>query len=88
MATDKGGEDLKMDEDKIDDAAIAILGLTLHDERRVWKTIDWAITQRLWEKGLISDPTGKSKSILLTDKGMTLARAKLSELFGQSCKTG
>ncbi len=79
---------MKIDEDKIDDAAIAILSLTLHDERRVWKSIDWAITQRLWEKGLINNPTGKAKSITLTDKGMTQARTKLSELFGQPSETG
>jgi len=31
---------MNLDEEKIDDAALAILSLTLHNERRVWKGID------------------------------------------------
>jgi hypothetical protein len=32
---------MNIDEDKIDDAALALLYLTLHDEFRSWKQIDW-----------------------------------------------
>jgi hypothetical protein len=28
--------------DKIDEAALALMWLTLHDERRAWKCFDWA----------------------------------------------
>ena len=54
---------MDLDTDKIDDAAIALLSLTLHDDNRVWKGIDWEITDRLYEKGLIHDPVGKAKSV-------------------------
>lgn len=36
--------ELELDTDKLDDAALAILSLTLHEGNRVWKGLDWAIT--------------------------------------------
>lgn len=74
---------MDLDTDKLDDAALAILSLTLHDGRRVWKGIDWAITDRLHEKGLIEDPVGRSKSLVLTDAGVEHARTVLAEFFGR-----
>ena len=44
--------------------------LTLHDHFRAWKQIDWEVTNRLNEKGLICDPVGKAKSVVLTDEGL------------------
>jgi len=75
---------MDLDMDKIDDAALALLILTLHDENRVWKGIDWEITDRLHNKGLVHDPTGKAKSLVLTDEGLARAREKLIDLFGAS----
>lgn len=40
---------MALDIDKIDDAALAILSLTLHYGDQVWKGVDWAITNRLFE---------------------------------------
>ncbi|MBU3030621.1 DUF6429 family protein [Paracoccus marinaquae] len=70
-----------LDTDKLDDAALAILSLTLHDGNRVWKGIDWSITDRLHAKGLIYDPIGKAKSLALTEDGLARAEAALVELF-------
>ncbi len=70
-----------LDTDKLDDAALAILSLTLHDGNRVWKGLDWSITDRLHEKGLIHDPVGKTKSLALTEAGLARAEAALAELF-------
>ena len=53
---------MKIDEDKIDDAVLALLWLTLHNERCTWKGFDWATTDRLHKKGPIGDPVNKSKS--------------------------
>lgn len=72
---------MTLDTDKIDDAALAILGLTLHDGNRVWKGIDWEITDRLFEKGLIHDPKGKGKSLMLTSEGIERAQAVLRRDF-------
>jgi len=74
---------MDLDTDKIDDAAIALLSLTLHDGNRVWKGIDWEITERLHEKGLIHDPMGKAKSVALTAEGLAHAGKKRADLFGK-----
>lgn len=70
-----------LDTDKLDDAALAILSLTLHDGNCVWKGIDWSITDRLHAKGLIHDPIGKAKSLALTEDGLARAEAALVKLF-------
>ena len=44
--------------------------LSIHDECRAWKQIDWLVTNRLFEKGLIFNPIGKTKSIVLTDESL------------------
>ena len=41
---------MTLNTDKIDDAALAILSLTLHDGDRVWKGVDWHIPDRLLRK--------------------------------------
>lgn len=44
--------ELELDTDKLDNAALAILSLTLHEGNRVWKGFDWAITDRLHAEGV------------------------------------
>lgn len=75
--------ELDLDTDKLDDAALAILSLSLHDGNRVWKGIDWAITDRLHAKGLIADPVGKAKSLMLTADGLARAEAVLAAMFAK-----
>lgn len=77
---------MEIDTEKLDDAALAILSLTLHDDRRVWKSLDWAITDRLYEKGLIENPAGKAKSLVLTEAGLAQADAALNDIFGASAE--
>jgi hypothetical protein len=72
---------MDIDEDKIDDAVLALLWLTLHDGYRAWKGFDWATTDRLFKKGLIGDPVNKSKSLILTDEGLERSKALFVELF-------
>jgi Domain of unknown function (DUF6429) len=68
---------MEIDLDKIDDTVLALLWLTLHDERRAWKGFDWAALDRLHQKGLIADPANKTKSVVLSDEG----RRRAAELF-------
>src|SRR3954471_5238445 len=42
---------MALDTDKIDDAVLALLFLTLHDHWRAWKGVDWDALNRLYEKG-------------------------------------
>jgi len=75
---------MELDNDKLDAAALAILSLTLHDGRRVWKQVDWAVTDRLYENGLIENPAGRAKSLVLTDEGLAKAEAVLAGIFAKS----
>lgn len=67
--------------DRIDDCMLALLLLGRHDGRRVWKSFDWAAMNRLHEKGLISDPVGRAKSVVLTDEGLEKAERLFRDLF-------
>jgi hypothetical protein len=60
--------DMNIDTDEIDEAVLALLYLTIHDGSRAWKGFDWEAMNRLHEKGFISSPVGKAKSVLLTEK--------------------
>ncbi|HEY7449304.1 MAG TPA: DUF6429 family protein [Vicinamibacterales bacterium] len=72
---------MTLDNDKIDRAVLALLYLGLHDGDRVWKGFDWEAMGRLHEKGFTSDPQGKAKSVVLTERGLIEARRLLQELF-------
>ena len=74
---------MAIDNEKIDEAALALLFLTLHEGSRAWKQLDWNVTNRLHEKGLILDPANKSKSVLFTEAGLKLAEQCFNELFSK-----
>ncbi len=74
---------MKLDEDRIDDAVLALLHLGLHDKFRAWKSFDWDAMARLHEKGYITDPEGKAKSVNFTDEGLREAERLVQALFGQ-----
>jgi hypothetical protein len=70
-----------LDPDKTDDAVLALLQLGLHDQVRAWKTFDWDAMNRLHENGLISDPVGKAKAVVLTERGMAESKRLLEQFF-------
>ncbi len=80
--SEKSGE-FSLDEDKIDDAILALLRLGLHAEHRAWKSFDWGSMERLHEKGFISDPVGKAKSVWFTEEGLEKSEQLLHQLFGK-----
>jgi hypothetical protein len=47
-----------IDQDKIDQAVLALLSLGRHESDRTWKAFDWEVMGRLHQKGYISDPVG------------------------------
>ena len=65
----------------MNDAVLALLYLTLHEGRRAWKGFDWEAMNRLHEKGFISNPVGKAKSVALTDKGLLESERLFNKLF-------
>ena len=66
---------------KIDDAVLALLYLGLHDECRAWKGFDWDAMGRLHERGYITDPVGKAKSVMFTEEGLRESGRLFRELF-------
>ena len=72
---------MPLNTDKIDDAALAPLYLTLHDHCRAWKGMDWDVLGRLHEKGMIHDPVGKVKSMVFTQEGLERAKELFDTMF-------
>lgn len=74
-----------IDTDRIDEAVLALMYLTLHDTdhlsglSRSWKSFDWDALDRLYQKELILDPANKAKSVVLTEEG----RRRSEELFNR-----
>ena len=73
---------MDFDNDKIDEFTLALLFLVTHGRQercgaRAWKGFDWDTLNRLHEKGYISNPVGKAKSICMSEEGYLKAR----ELF-------
>ncbi len=61
---------MEYDDDKIDDAVLALLTLTLGAngfDRCAWKGHDWDVLERLHQKGWLLDPKNRNKSVTLTE---------------------
>jgi hypothetical protein len=68
--------------DRIDDCVLTLLLLGRHDGLRVWKSsFDWDTMDRLHRKGLISEPVGRAKSVVLTNEGLEKAEQLFRDLF-------
>jgi hypothetical protein len=74
---------VEIDENKVDETVLALLYLTLHDRARAWKSFDWESMNRLHEKGLISDPVNKAKSVVLTEDGLQASERLFKQFFSK-----
>ena len=74
---------MEVDKEKIDEAVLALLYLTLHDERRAWKGMDFEVMNRLYEKGFIDNPVNKTKTVWLTDEGLKKSKKLFEKLFSK-----
>jgi hypothetical protein len=74
---------MELDTNKIDEAILALLYLGLHDGARAWKGFDREAMDRLCQRGYITDPRGKAKSVAFTEEGLERAKRLLVELFGK-----
>ncbi len=77
---------MSFDENKIDEATLALLWLVMEKDKygvRAWKSFDWNTMNRLHEKGFISDPKTKAKSVVVTEEGEKLAKQLFEELFSK-----
>jgi hypothetical protein len=72
---------LKIDNNRIDDAVLALLQLVLHEDVRAWKGFDWDTLDRLHTKGMISDPRTKAQSVVLSEAGLRQSERLFNEMF-------
>ena len=75
---------MEYDLDKVDDAIHALLWLTMFDEgygARAWKGHDFDHMDRLHEKGFISNPKNKAKSVAFTEEGLQRAEELFRRFF-------
>ena len=78
---------MEYDKDRVDEMVLALLYLTTFKDEfgfRVWKGLDWDSLDRLHEKGYISNPKGKGKSVALSEAGAKLSGELFKKHFGLS----
>jgi len=79
---------MDFDKEKIDEYTLALLYLVARRERegfaaRAWKGFDWDTMKRLHEKGYISDPVGKAKSVAMSEEGFRKAKELFERHFAK-----
>jgi len=77
---------MKYNTEKIDEVTLALLYLVAWQDNygiRAWKSFEWETMDRLYEKGYISDPKSKAKSVVMTDEGYRKAEELFQKLFGE-----
>ena len=77
---------MEYDEEKVDEITLALLYLVVHDRQegfgaRAWKGFDWDTMHRLHEKGLITNPVGKAKSVAMTEEGFKMSENLFKKFF-------
>ena len=75
---------METDEDRVDAAVLALLYLMLDRDGRAWKGFDWSVMNRLHDKGMIHNPVGKAKSVLLTEEGIAESERVFREMFAKT----
>lgn len=74
---------MEPDEQKVDEAVLALMHLTLHDQVRAWKQFPWEATDRLYQRGLISNPVSKTESVVLSEEGLAEADRMFKKLLAK-----
>ena len=75
---------MDIDGDKLDQVVLALLYLNSFKEgdgKRAWKSLPWSVMDSLHEKGYISDPATKAKSVWLSEEGDKLSKELFEKLF-------
>jgi len=78
---------MEYDKEKVDQATLALMWLVTESDKYgscAWKGFDWDTLNRLHEKGLISDPKRKAKSVALSEEAVELSETLFKRLFGKA----
>lgn len=74
------------DKDKVDEMTLALLWLVMEKSKystRAWKSFNWDSMGRLCDKGFISDPKGKARSVAVFPEGEEKAKELFKKYFTQ-----
>jgi Domain of unknown function (DUF6429) len=77
---------MDIDQEKLEHTVLALLYLTSFKDRfgvRAWKGHDWDVMNLLHEKGYISNPATKAKSVAFTEEGARLSKELFEKLFAK-----
>ena len=77
---------MEYDMEKVDESVLALLYLNFfgdHGAIRAWKGFDWDTMDRLHEKGFISDPKSKAKSVIVSEEGQKAAEEFFTKYFSK-----
>jgi hypothetical protein len=77
---------MEYDKEKVDEDILALLYLNFFDDHggiRAWKGFDWDAMGRLHEKGFISNPKNKAKSVIVTEEGQKAAEELFARYFSK-----
>ena len=77
---------MEYNKDKVDEMTLALLHLVVEKRKegaRAWKGFDWETMNRLHEKGYISTPKSKTKSVAVSDEGARLAEGLFRKHFSE-----
>ena len=75
---------MDVDAEKLQQAVLALLYLNTFEQKlgkRAWKALPWSVMDQLHDKGYISDPATKAKSVCLSDEGARLSEELFERLF-------
>jgi len=74
---------MDIDGDKLEQVVLALFQMNLSDDsgRRAWKSLPWSVMDTLHQKGHISDPATKNKSVWLSEEGARLSKELFERLF-------
>jgi len=80
---------MDIDAEKLQQAVLALLHLNTIDEKsgkRAWTALPWGVMDQLHDKGYISDPATKAKSVRLSDEEARLSKELFEKLFAVDSK--
>ena len=75
---------MDIDWDKVDEITLALMQLTTFEDKtgaRTWKGHDRDVLERLHQKGWISNPATKAKSVMWSERGRRLSGALFERHF-------
>jgi Domain of unknown function (DUF6429) len=82
---------MDIDGNKLEQVVLALFQMNLSDDsgRRAWKSLPWSVMDALHEKGYISDPATKNKSVWFRKRGRGCPRnsSRGSLLWGRFAQT-